>query len=67
LEYGAAKVETFLVAESLMGSHPELPLRTLDALHLGVVLSSGVSTVATADRVMTEAAAALGLECEAFF
>ena len=60
-------VESFLVAESLIGSHPELPLRTLDALHLGVVLSSGVSTVATADRVMTAAADALGMGCEAFF
>ncbi len=59
-------VDSFLAAESLLGSHPDIPLRTLDALHLGVVLSAGVGRVATADRVMIAAAAAIGLECEAF-
>jgi uncharacterized protein len=60
-------VESFLIAESLLGSHPEIPLRTLDALHLGIMQAAGVTTLATADRVMAEAAGALGMECETFF
>ena len=60
-------VESFLVAESLLGANPEIPLRALDALHLGVMRSAGVTTLATADRVMAEAAKALGMECETFF
>jgi predicted nucleic acid-binding protein len=59
-------VDSFLVAESLLGSGPDIPLRTLDALHLGVMRSSGVNTLATADRTMMSAAKALGIECEAF-
>ena len=60
-------VESFLLAESLIGSLPEIPLRTLDALHLGAARTEGVSIVATADRVMAQAAMALGLECRTFF
>lgn len=60
-------VESFLIAESLLGAHPDIPLRTLDALHLGVMRSAGITTVATADRVMAQAAGALGMECETFF
>jgi predicted nucleic acid-binding protein len=60
-------VESFLIAESLLGSHPDIPLLTLDALHLGVMQSSGVTTLATADRVMAKAAEALGMECETFY
>jgi hypothetical protein len=58
--------ESFLIAESLLGACPELPLRTLDALHLGVMRAAGVGTLATADGVMAKAAAALGLECRTF-
>jgi len=60
-------VESFLIAESLLGAHPEIPLPTLDALHLGVMRSSGMTTLATADRVMAQAAAVLGMECRVFF
>jgi hypothetical protein len=60
-------VESFLMAESLLGAHPDIPLRTLDALHLGVMRSSGITTLATADRVMAQAAEALGMESETFF
>ena len=59
--------ESFLLAEFLLGAHPEVPLRTLDALHLGVMRSAGVATLATADRIMAQAAAALGMECRTFF
>jgi predicted nucleic acid-binding protein len=60
-------VESFLIAESLLGSHPEIPLRTLDALHLGIMRAAGITTLATADRVMAQAAKVLGMECETFF
>jgi predicted nucleic acid-binding protein len=59
--------ESFLLATSLLGAHPEVPLRTLDALHLGVMRSAGVATLATADQVMAQAAAVLGMECRTFF
>jgi predicted nucleic acid-binding protein len=60
-------VESFLLAESLLGSQPEVSLTTLDALHLGVMCASGVTVLATADRVMAQAAAAQGIECRTFF
>lgn len=59
--------ESFLLAESLIGARPTLPLRTLDALHLGAMRSAGMDILATADRVMAEAAGLLGLECREFF
>ena len=60
-------VESFLIAESLLGSHPEIPLRSLDAMHLGIMQAAGITTLATADRVMAQAAEALGMECQTFF
>jgi uncharacterized protein len=60
-------VESFLLAESFLGSHPEAALTTLDALHLGVMRAAGVTVLATADKVMAQAAAALGLEGQTFF
>jgi predicted nucleic acid-binding protein len=60
-------VESFLLAESLLGSQPEVSLTTLDALHLGVMRSAGVTVLATADRVMAQAAAAQNMDCRTFF
>jgi uncharacterized protein len=60
-------VESFLVAESLLGAHPEIPLVTLDALHLGVMRATGIGELATADRVMAQAAHRLGMSCRSFF
>ena len=60
-------VESFLVAESLLGAHPEIPLVTLDALHLGVMRAAGLDELATADRVMARAAQGLGMRCRSFF
>jgi uncharacterized protein len=60
-------VESLLIAESLLGSHPDIPLRSLDAMHLGIMQAAGIMTLATADRVMAQAAEALGMECETFF
>ena len=60
-------IESLLVAESLLGALPEIPLRTLDAMHLGIMQAAGITTLATADRVMAQAAKALEMECETFF
>lgn len=60
-------VASFLLAESLLGAQPDFALTTLDALHLGVVRSSGLATLATADRVMAAAAGALGIDCRVFY
>jgi predicted nucleic acid-binding protein len=60
-------VESFLVAESLLGARPEIPLVTLDALHLGAMRAAGIEELATADRVMARAAGALGMNCRSFF
>jgi predicted nucleic acid-binding protein len=60
-------VESYLLAESLLGTQPELSLATSDALHLGVMRSCGIAVLATADRVMAQAAAAKGMECRTFF
>jgi hypothetical protein len=47
-------------AVNLIARYPEHPLRTLDALHLALANHLAVETVATADSVMAEAAAAMG-------
>ncbi len=44
-----------------------VPLRTLDALHLTAARHAGVSRLATADRVMTDAANRLNLAVNSFF
>ena len=44
-----------------MGKLTELPLRTLDALHLATAQTLETDTLATADDVMRRAAEALGL------
>jgi predicted nucleic acid-binding protein len=66
LELLPHSAEAFLAAESMLGAHPEVPLTTLDALHLGAMMSSGISRLATADKIMAQAAAKLGIECESF-
>jgi len=60
-------VESFLIAESLLGAQPEIPLAALDAIHLGVMRAASLGAVATADRVMARAAGVLGMECHPFF
>jgi predicted nucleic acid-binding protein len=42
------------------------PLRSLDAMHLAIALDIGATEIATADRVMATAAAALGLKTARF-
>lgn len=59
--------ETFLIAESLLGAHPEIPLVTLAAFHLGVMHAAGIDVLATADEIMARAAEASGTGCRSFF
>lgn len=55
-----------LSAARLIASLPGVPLRSLDALHLAIAQSLGITTLATADRVMIQAAEALGIEVVRF-
>ncbi len=48
-------------AVHLLGRIDEHPLRALDAIHLTICTSRGISRLATADAVMAAAAADLGL------
>jgi uncharacterized protein len=57
--YAAAAVEIVV----RLKAHP---LRTLDALHLAIARETGAAEIATADRVMAAAAAALGLKTVRF-
>jgi uncharacterized protein len=61
------RVEHYLLGESLLGSLPEMPLRTLDALHLGTLRGEALDTLATADRLLARAAEELGVHCRTFF
>jgi predicted nucleic acid-binding protein len=56
-----------LAAQRLFARVPDLPLRSLDALHLASAIEIGVERLATADRVMADAAVALGLEGVRFY
>ena len=60
-------MESFAIAESPLGTQPKIPLTSLDALHLGVMRLANIDVLATADRVMAQAADALGQECRSFF
>ncbi|CAG0933279.1 MAG: tRNA(fMet)-specific endonuclease VapC [Rhodocyclaceae bacterium] len=52
--------EHFTAAYHLIGRLAEVPLRTLDALHLAVAEQIPATAFATADRTQAEAARALG-------
>ncbi|TPW17760.1 MAG: hypothetical protein FD130_535 [Halothiobacillaceae bacterium] len=54
-------------ATYLLESVTPLSLRTLDALHLAAAQSAQASTMATADKVMAQAANQLGLGTIVFF
>ncbi len=53
-------------AVNLVSVHPELPLRTLDALHLAIAKEIQADKVATSDRTMAAAAKAMGLSVVRF-
>ena len=55
-----------VVAHDLVGQLAGHSLRTLDALHLAIAQSAGVTVLATADRAMARAAEALGIRTATF-
>lgn len=56
----------FVEAFHLIDRLAALPLRTLDALHLAIARLETSERLATADRVMLQAAQALGIETVSF-
>lgn len=57
----------FNTAYHLIGRLADIPLRSLDALHLAAAEQIGASAFATADKTQAEAAAALGLTVHRFY
>lgn len=53
-------------AVNLIASLPQIPLRTLDAMHLSIAREIGASVLATSDRVMAAAAKAMQFEVVTF-
>ena len=53
-------------ARNLLIRLSAIPLRTLDALHLAIALSLGAQAIATADRTLADAGAALRLRVDWF-
>jgi hypothetical protein len=49
-------------AINLMVTLFDIPLRTLDAIHLAIAMELGLNILATSDRVMATASRALGLQ-----
>jgi len=60
-------IEAFSLAESILGTHPEMPLATLDALRIGMMQAADIELLATSDHVMAKAAETLGVKCRTFF
>jgi uncharacterized protein len=60
LEIRPGSDDDYIGALNLIESLATHPLRSLDAIHLAIARRAKAKTVATADRVMAEAAAALG-------
>jgi predicted nucleic acid-binding protein len=58
--------EHVLSATRLIERLKALSLRSLDALHLAIALDLKASTIATADRVLADAAVTLGLDAVRF-
>jgi predicted nucleic acid-binding protein len=54
------------IAADLIDRLADIPLRTLDALHLAVAQTAGARVVATADRALARAAEALGFSTVTF-
>jgi predicted nucleic acid-binding protein len=54
-------------AVNLISTLPDVPLRTLDAMHLVIAREIDVSTLATADRIMAAGAQEMGFSVVRFF
>ncbi len=57
----------FIAALEILDAVKPTPLRTLDALHLAATHIAGLKHIATADKVMADAAQKLGITVETFF
>ena len=55
-----------LATTNLLTLLQDIPLRTLDALHLAIAAEIGADTIATSDRVMAQGATALHMKVERF-
>jgi predicted nucleic acid-binding protein len=53
-------------AVNLMAFLPDVPVRTLDAMHVVIAREIGAGALATADRIMAEAGKALSLKVAKF-
>lgn len=62
----ALSSQVFQGAEQLIAQLPEVPLRTLDALHLAAAQELGVERLATADKRMRDAAERIELAVDFF-
>jgi uncharacterized protein len=71
IDRGYLSVETFhdeyfTFASHLIATYPQIPLRTLDALHLTLIQRQNITCVATADNVMVIAAQQIGIIVKQF-
>lgn len=55
-----------LGAANLISLLADLPLRTLDAMHLAIAKEIGADTLATSDKIMGRAAQAMGFSLVEF-
>ena len=53
-------------AVNLIERYPKYPLRTLDAVHLAIIRSYGITSIATADEVMSKVATEMGCTVKFF-
>ena len=56
----------FVEAERILDECPDVALRSLDALHLAMARLGGAMELATADRVLADAAVEIGLQVRFF-
>lgn len=59
--------DAFEQARALLGDAAPVALRAMDALHLATARIGGAKTIATADRIMADAATRLGFSTRTFF
>lgn len=67
LRVGSIGDEHFAAAYNLIGRLADIPLRTLDALHLAAAEQLAAAAFATADKTQAEAATALGFTVHRFY
>lgn len=61
------EASSFTSAYHLIDRLSDVPLRTLDALHLAIAEQISAAAFATADRIQADAALALGFEVHRFY